>query len=214
MLKVCSLTCLLVMAPIPGRAGTGPARAELEAFNHGLDAIHCQFTQTVIGQDGQITDSGKGELWVARPARFRWAYEGEFPELIVADGTHIWLYDASLQQVTVKDQSNLANNSPLMLLANLQGLDTEFTVTERGEDGDMQMLDLAARGKDSEFQRVTLGLRQNQVVMMTMEDAFGMRTEIHFLHMQRNPELKDSLFEFTPPPGTDVVGDMAGSDSS
>jgi outer membrane lipoprotein carrier protein len=44
---------------------------------------------------------------------------------------------------------------------------------------------------------------------MVMEDAFGLRTELHFRDIERNPELPGSLFEFVPPEGVDVVGDIA-----
>ena len=40
-----------------------------------------------------------------------------------------------------------------------------------------------------------------------LEDAFGMRTEILFSDIRRNPGLQPSLFQFEPPPGTDVIGE-------
>jgi outer membrane lipoprotein carrier protein len=51
-----------------------------------------------------------------------------------------------------------------------------------------------------------VGLSDGQLQMLAMEDAFGMRTEIRFTEMQKNPSLETTLFQFTPPEGVDVIG--------
>ena len=186
----------------------GPARAGLEAFGQDLERLHARFSQVITSQEGKLLETGSGEVWVSRPGRFRWYYEGEFPELIVADGQHLWMYDPSLEQVIVKKQSVLATNSPLTLLTDLAGLDEQFTVTEMGNNGEVDLLNLDVRDSESEFDRVILGLRNNELVLMAMEDAFGMRTEIRFDDITRNPELDENLFQFEPPPGVDIVGDV------
>ena len=52
-----------------------------------------------------------------------------------------------------------------------------------------------------------LGLRNGSLDTLTLEDAFGLRTEISFFDVQRNLPLELSLFRFTPPSGIDVIGD-------
>ena len=46
---------------------------------------------------------------------------------------------------------------------------------------------------------------------MIMEDAFGLRTELRFDDVRRNPDLDEALFRFEPPEGTDVIGDLSGA---
>lgn len=94
---------------------SGPARAELERFTTGLDRFQAEFTQTVKSQDGRVQDETRGQVWLQSPDKLRWVYSGEFPETIVADGKNLWIYDESLQQVTVKAQSGQASDSPLMI---------------------------------------------------------------------------------------------------
>jgi len=43
--------------------------------------------------------------------------------------------------------------------------------------------------------------------MMVMEDAFGLRTEVQFQQVRRNPELDSALFTFQPPESADVIGE-------
>jgi len=185
---------------------SGPARIELERFANGLDRFQADFTQTVKSQDGHVQDQTRGQVWLQSPDKLRWVYAGEFPEIIVADGTNIWIYDASLEQVTVKPQSGQATDSPLMILADVSKLDAQFQVTELGDFEDMLLLELKSLDSESEFERIVLGLVPGEIRMMAMEDAFGQRTEIHFENVIINPPADPGLFLFTPPEGADVVG--------
>ena len=184
----------------------GPARNELERFANELDRFQAEFTQTVKSQDGRIQDQTHGQVWLQSPDKLRWVYTGEFPEIIVADGKNIWIYDESLEQVTVKPQSDQATDSPLMILADVSQLDAQFQVTELGDFEDLLLLELKSLDSESEFERVLLGLDASGIRMMAMEDNFGQRTEIYFENVLINPPADPNLFLFTPPEGTDVVG--------
>jgi outer membrane lipoprotein carrier protein len=196
--------CLAVTIAVANEAG--PARSELERFANELENFQAEFTQTVKTQDGRIQDQTQGQVWLQSPDKLRWVYTGEFPEVIVADGDNIWIYDESLEQVTVKPQSSQVNGSPLMILTDVSQLDTQFLVTELGDYEEMFLLELKSKDGDSEFERILLGLDSSGVRMMAMEDAFGQRTEIQFDNVIMNPTPDPDLYKFTPPAGTDVVG--------
>lgn len=185
---------------------SGPARSELEKIAGELERFQADFTQTVKSQNGSVQDQSHGQVWLQSPDKLRWIYAGDFPEIIVADGKNIWLYDVSLEQVTVKTQSGQAGNSPLMILADVSQLDIQFQVTELGEFEDMMLLELKSLDSESEFERILLGLEPHGIRMMAMEDAFGQRTEIHFKNVLINQPIDPELFLFTPPEGVDVVG--------
>lgn len=204
-LRIFSLLILFCMPLWADSAG--PARSGLETFSTGLESLSAGFSQTVTGPDGQLESEAFGEVWLQRPGLFRWSYSGDFPELIVADGERIWLYDPVLEQVTVKPQSGLAEDSPLILLTDLDALDEQFEVREIGDFEGIDLLELVSVNPESEFDRVMLGFRGPELILMGMEDAFGLRTEIRFFEIDRNPQLDAGLFSFVPPEGTDVVGE-------
>ena len=185
---------------------SGPARSELEKFAAELERFQADFTQTVKSQNGSVQDQTRGQVWLQSPDKLRWVYTGDFPEIIVADGKNIWIYDVSLEQVTVKPQSKQASDSPLMILAEVSQLDAQFRVTELGAIDEILLLELKSQTGESEFERILLGLDASGIRMMVMEDAFGQRTEIHFEDILRNSPTDPELFMFTPPEGTDVVG--------
>jgi outer membrane lipoprotein carrier protein len=206
------LTGLLLLGfLVPAAAASAQensARQQLEQFSAGLETLHAQFEQKVISTDGAVADESSGEVWLSRPQRFRWAYGGDFPELVVADGVRIWIYDEALEQVTVKDQSLEASDSPLALLTDPGQLERQFDIREAGEAWGLQLLELRSRKTESEFERILLGLNQNRLELMIMEDAFGLRTELRFSDIERNSPLDESLFNFVPPAEADVIGEI------
>jgi len=198
--------CLLLPVAAANANEAGGARDELDKFAASLERFQADFTQTVKTGDGRIQDRTQGEVWLQKPDKLRWVYSGEYPEIIVADGKNIWIYDESLDQVTVKPQSEEATDSPLMILTDVSKLDAQFQVTELGDFEGMDLLELKSLDTESEFERILLGLVPDGIRLMAMEDAFGQRTEIHFDNVKVNAPVDPALFQFTPPKGTDVVG--------
>lgn len=53
----------------------------------------------------------------ARPGKFRWDYTTPYSQVIVGDGTKLWIYDADLDQVIVKPLGEVMAGPPVALLA-------------------------------------------------------------------------------------------------
>lgn len=205
--------CAMLVVCIDSFAGgSGPARSQLEQFSVGLEDLKLDFTQVVRSQDGRIQAQSQGQAWLQNPDKLRWVYSGDFPETIIADGRNVWIYDETLQQVTIKPQSHRVADVPLLMLTDTSELDQQFAVAELGDFEGMQLLELKSRDAESEFERILMGLDQNGIRMMIMEDAFGQRTEIRFQNVIRNTGLDANLFSFTPPEGTDVVGEIVSAE--
>ncbi len=200
---------LLALTLSSGQTETGPARSQLEQFSNGLERMTADFEQVVTGPDGRRESRGLGHVWLSAPHFFRWDYQGEFPELIVADGAHIWLFDEGLEQVTVQPQDESAADSPLGVLTDLRRLDTRFLTRELGNHNGIELLELTGVTPDAQFERIILGFREGTLDSLVTEDAFGLRTQVTFSGLQRNPEIDPALFIFTPPAGADVIGNLA-----
>jgi outer membrane lipoprotein carrier protein len=205
-----TITACMMVVHTPGHGQHSPARAELEQFADGLETLHAAFDQRVLSGDGSVEDQSSGEVWLQRPKLFRWEYGGDFPELVVADGSQLWIYDEVLEQVTVRDQSGLSSDSPLTLLTDMARLDEQFEVRDLGENEGMKLLELRSNNPESQFDRVLLGLQDSSLKQMAMEDAFGFRTEVNFRDIERNGEVDPGLFHFEPPANVDVIGDLPG----
>lgn len=183
------------------------ARARLDAFAQGLNALSGTFTQALFDADNRPGDTATGEVALKSPRQFRWRYAEPFPQLIVADGDNVWIYDEDLEQVTVRKQSLEEAQSPLTVLTDLSQLERDYRVREAGERDGKRWLELTPKADDPAFVRCELGFQGEELAMLVMHDNLGGRNELRFGPWARNPSLAPSMFTFTPPPGTDVVGE-------
>jgi outer membrane lipoprotein carrier protein len=189
----------------------GTARAQLDAFAKDLHSLSGNFSQTVYDANGRATQTARGSLALQAPRQFRWDTQAPYKQLIVADGHKVWVYDPELEQVTVRDQGSEEAHTPLTVLTDLSQLDRDFTTSEQGEHGGLDWLRLVSRSKDPQFEYADIGFADNAPRRMVFKDTLGNRTEIVFTDWQRNPQLPAGTFTFTPPKGTDVVGDGAAA---
>lgn len=190
-------------------AGTVHAggRESLNTFTRGLKGLDGQFSQQVFDSKGKRKETSSGRVALSTPRLFRWEYLKPYPQLIVADGSKVWVYDPDLKQVTVRPQGAEEQNSPLATLLDPQKLDRDFKVKDGGNQGGFEWLELAPmRDEGAAFQSARLGFDKLGLARMHIVDALGQRTEISFSGWKRNPAFAVKTFRFTPPKGTDVVG--------
>lgn len=198
---------LLVLLFLTQSVVAADARGRLESFAHGLDALRGTFTQTTSDANGALQETSQGNLALAAPRQFRWQYEAPFPQLIVADGNDVWIYDEDLEQVTVRNQSTEESQSPLTVLVDLSQLDRDYLVKNLEDRDDLAWLGLTSRSKEPPFKRVEIGFDAHGPKRMLLEDLLGNRTEWTFSNWERNPALASDTFRFTPPAGVDLIGE-------
>ena len=183
------------------------ARDDLDAFTKGLKGLQGGFAQTVYAPDGAKKESSSGRVSLSAPRLFRWEYVKPYPQLIVADGKTVWVYDPDLKQVTRRAQDATESNSPLAALVDPARLDKDYIVAEAGTDAGFDWLTLTPRDKDNAgIASARLGFDGNGLSRMTFTDALGQRTEITFAKWKRNPAFVSGTFTYSPPAGVDVVG--------
>ena len=84
----------------------------LQAFIAGAKTAEADFTQTVTDKNGRVTQQASGRMAFARPGKFRWDYNKPYEQVIVGDGSKLWLYDTDLDQVTVKPLGDVIAGTP------------------------------------------------------------------------------------------------------
>ncbi len=171
----------------------------------GLDSFSAEFSQKLFDADQVMQEETSGVLRVQRPNRFNLEYRQPYYQLYVADGKELYFYDKDLEQVTVKAQEGMLENTPAMLLSNPGKLDQLYHVTPLGEDGGLFWYELVPRQAGGSFERITLAFKDNQLRIMELQDSFKQTTRLMFKNIQRNPDLNPKLFQFTPPKGVDVI---------
>lgn len=189
-------------------AAMAAARDDLTAFTRGLKGLDGQFAQKVFDANGKLKESTTGRVAMSAPRQFRWEYKQPHPQLIVADGKKVWVYDPDLQQVTVRPQGVEEQNSPLAALIDPSKLDRDFRVAEAGSADGLEWLLLSPKVEEqASFQSAKLGFGQNGLAKMQIVDMLGQRTEITFEGWKRNPSFAAGTFAYKPPQGVDVIGE-------
>jgi outer membrane lipoprotein carrier protein len=205
-IQVAIALCALMLSS----SALASAREQMNAFTKGLTGLEARFDQRVFDPNGRPSDASSGSVKLSAPRQFRWEYQKPSPQLIVADGDHIWIYDPELEQVTVRRQSLEEQGSPLAVLIDPTELERQYRVSEGGTSKGLEWLVLLPRkGEDAPFQKAMLGFGPRGLVRMELNDALGQRTVIGFSAWRRNPSFPAGTFRFTPPKGTDVVGDVS-----
>ncbi|MBZ0105550.1 MAG: outer membrane lipoprotein chaperone LolA [Sulfuricella denitrificans] len=181
--------------------------ASLKNFLSHSHTVKAQFTQTVLDRNGKQIQAASGVMQFSRPGKFRWEYSKPYPQLIVGDGAKVWMYDADLNQVTVRKLDQALGNTPAALLAGNNAIEQNFTLTEGAKSNGLEWVEASPRGKEGSFEHIRLAFRSSTLEVMELSDHFGQTTLIRFSGLELNPRLAPQLFSFTPPQGADVVGD-------
>lgn len=203
-----TLRWLVVAAALLSSMAHASGRERLEGFTRGLNGLDGQFTQRVLDGNGRVKESTSGRVALAAPRQFRWEYVKPYPQLIVADGRTVWVYDPDLEQVSRRPQGSAEQDSPLAALIDPGKLDRDYLVEDGGESDGLQWIVLKPKqGQDAAFDSARIGLDASGVARMDILDALGQRTEIVFSGWKRNPSFARGTFDFTPPAGVDVIGE-------
>jgi len=183
------------------------ADSRLQEFISGTRTLSAQFTQVVTDRTGRKVQESQGNLHLSRPGKFRWVYVKPYSQVVVGDGSRLWIYDQDLDQVTVRKLDQALGESPAALLAGSNEVEKLFAFRDAGEADGLSWLEATPRSKEGSFDQVRMGFRDGDILAMEVRDNFGQVTQLRFTGIRRNPRLSADLFRFTPPKGVDVIGD-------
>ncbi|MFM2065673.1 MAG: hypothetical protein RLZZ584_582 [Pseudomonadota bacterium] len=188
--------------------GVGAAHADgvdaLKRFVQEVKSARTSFTQTVTSPDGGKRKTLTGSFEFQRPNRFRFDYTKPFEQLIVSDGHKVWLYDADLNQVTVRAYDQALGATPAALLAG-NSIERDFTLAALPDEGGLQWVQAQPRGKDANLRSVRIGWRGSELAALDIVDGFGQRSRLDFGRLETNTALAPQRFQYTPPAGADVL---------
>ncbi|MCL4791302.1 MAG: outer membrane lipoprotein chaperone LolA [Gammaproteobacteria bacterium] len=195
-----------------GNAATGVGDAGLQRlhdFLTGVTTLRADFRQRVVDSRQQIVEDSAGRVLMRRPGQFRWDYQQPYARVIVADGNKLWLYEADLEQVIIRQLEAGIGDTPAALLTGRQDVLERFTISKSWQADGLQWVALAPKAVDADFSAVRLGFDGPKLVNLELDDRLGQRTQLEFSRMEINPRLDEASFRFDIPPGADVIDDSA-----
>ena len=186
----------------------GPAAADaldaLRAFVRDVATGQANFTQTVTSPDGKRSKVSSGSFEFVRPNRFRFAYTKPFEQLIVADGSKVWIYDRDLNQASSRNLAQALGATPAALLAG-GSLERDFELRAAADRRGLAWVDATPRQRDGALQVVRIGFRAKELAAVEIVDSFGQTSLLQFSDFVANQPLAPERFRFVVPPGADLI---------
>jgi len=195
--------CALMLCAAAARADAADA---LRDFARDAMTGRAAFTQVVTSPDGAKKKTSSGSFEFARPNRFRFAYSKPFEQLIVGDGQKIWLYDADLQQASVRAMDKALGATPAALLAGAT-LDKDFELRALPSVQGLDWVLATPREKDdaANLQSLRVGFKGKTLAAIELVDGFGQRSLLSFHELATNIAQAPDTFRFVPPKGVEVL---------
>jgi outer membrane lipoprotein carrier protein len=205
------MRCLLVVSLFLSSFVWGSDIESLQKVLSDTQSYQARFQQQVLDAKGVSLQSVNGFMQVKRPGLFRWQTDAPFDQLLVANGSTLWVYDKDLEQVTIQALDQRVSQTPALLLSgDVKALGESYSVTKKNVNG-ADLYFLRPLGEDSLFESLSLVFDGNALIEMHLEDGLGQKTTISFLNVKVNPVLKKEIFEFEIPEGVDVIDDVVGA---
>ena len=119
---------LLLFVPLAGASSVEQFSLFLKSTLSGKT----EFEQKIYDGKKKLVQQSRGTFLFQRPGRFRWTYVKPYPQLIVGDGTKVWIYDEDLNQVTVRKFDQALGSTPAALLSGNNEVVKAFKITDQG----------------------------------------------------------------------------------
>jgi outer membrane lipoprotein carrier protein len=184
-------------------AGFADATDSLTERLAGMESYAADFTQQVRGAQGQVIERSSGLVRIVRP-NFKWLVDTPYPQVIVADGEYLRVYDPDLEQVTLRPLEEALTDTPISLLTQDEVELTQHFAVRAGEDSDTYVL--TPLSADSMYAEIHIAFAGANLVWLAIVDHLGQLTEIEFIPAADTTVIQSDEFLLTLPPGTDVIG--------
>ncbi len=224
----CIHSCLFLCLTVIGAPDVKALVGRLEARYRSARTLQATFLERYT-ENGRLIRVEAGTVYFRRPGKMRWEYDSPEKNLFLVDGKTAWFYvsaDHTVTRVPAKESSDW--RTPFALLAGEMKLSRvcekiQSSSDEPPESSADAMLHCELRGAEAKIQeqgvaasipnvtaaRDTVYLEVVQssgdLVRILVKSAGGVRIEFRFAGWQYNPQIADSLFHFTVPPGVAIV---------
>lgn len=205
---VVMLCALLAVNVWAADSAAQQSATQLRQLLDAMTSLQGKFTQTLYDKNGAKLEESSGTFVLQRPGKFYWKTERPYPQLLVSDQQTIWLYDPDLEQVTVRPVGDDLQQTPALLLSeDATKLAQRFTIKRTAEGAKGETFVLTPKDAKGLFQELSLVFAAGQLQQFQLQDNLGQRTSFALHQAERNRAVDASLFNFTPPPGVDVLYD-------
>jgi outer membrane lipoprotein carrier protein len=210
-LIVLGIISVLIAVPSPGicQDEADKALALVRNTYSTLEGLTADFVQTEERPGVGVSVREEGVLSFSPPDRMLWNYSGKRPHSVVINGAKVWIYTPSRKQVIVRNLTpQEMRRGAATFLTGLDGIEKDFTVQSRATGtGESIPLDMFPIEDNLPYDKISILVAHDSglVERISIHHKLGNITTITFHGIRTGVKLKDELFEWDIPKGTEVI---------
>jgi outer membrane lipoprotein carrier protein len=171
-----------------------------ERYNR-TETLQVAFAETYTNHGRKHTE--QGELYLRKPGRTRWEYTIPAGKLFGSDGKFTYSYfpdEKRFDKMSLKGSDDM--KAPLAFLLGKLEFNKEFRDFRTLPDGPSTFITALPKSDKMPYSEVTFLVDPNFTIRwLNVKGQDGSQLDFAFSAEKRNPQIAESLFKFTPPPG-------------
>ena len=201
------LAALLICAFFKGSFAQQEALARLDSLLANINSLTADVVQLIVESDGGILEESNIKMLLKKPNGFYWETITPYQELIVTNGIKLWNYQPDLEQVVIEDWDVSKSELAAQLLSGkTENLDSQYIIEELSDtNDDSQEFVLTPVDADSIYTQISINFITSELDLIYLNSRNGQQTVWRFDAIERNQILEDSLFDFQPPAGIEII---------
>ena len=201
---------LLAAAALPAQ-DLGDVVQGMEFHYNRLATLQTDFEQTTL-YGGSTRDVQRGTLYLYRPRKIRWDYTKPSGQLLIGDGERMKMYSPRTNQVRTMQLTDTADmRAPLAFLLGGLNLRRQFKNLELAFiDGKTALVGQGRTGKEG-FEKVEFfydAAADFRLDKISVYMRNGATMIFEFDNEIVNVKLDEAMFEFTAPPGAEILSEQ------
>ena len=173
-----------------------------------IDTYKADFIQKSIGNDQSLDEIVKGTFYFKRPGMFLWFSSPPNNQKIIVNKDLVWIHDIDFNQVIVRSLDKEITKTPLYLLINGPELLSEKYLIEKAvvelTEQSGEYIFKSKMDVDS-IQVFSAKIKSGLIHSLKIEDRIMGSMEINFKNIEKNIDIKESMFTYVPDKNTDII---------
>jgi len=161
-----------------------------------IDDLSAELSQTVNGEVNL-----KGKIYYKKENQLRFEFKNV---LLISDGETSWSYNQKDNKVVISDYESEGNK-----ILSIRQIIYEYPddcEMSTYESGGMTVLQLIPKDDTFHFNSVELFINEDYLINnAVIDDPASGNIGVHLSNYQLNKNLSNSLFEFSPPEGSEII---------
>lgn len=183
---------------------------QLQQSYEQTSSFQADFTQTTAMQLSRRQRQGQGSMTILKPGLMRWDYTEPDRQVFICDGETMSMYFAqSAQQIVMEAREYLQSDVTYSFFVGTGDILRDFEPRLPAADyccGESPNLLLFPRVEHGQVEHLEIWLDDRHLVRrLKIFDHFGGITELNFTNIRLNQTVSREVFQFSPPPGTEIV---------